>query len=106
MSRLAMLLTLLVAVAASHCDDARSTREPAKPAIGDTVKLRGTIAEDVDCPLLRLDDGTTFSLTGRVPRGLRSGERVCVGGTVVATSQCLTQPTIEVETVGGWSSCP
>jgi hypothetical protein len=106
MLRLALFAALLVGVTASHCDDARSTRERGKPAIGDSVKLRGTIAEDVDCPLLRLDDGTTFSLTGRVPRGLRSGDRVCVGGTVVATSQCLTQPTIEVETMGAWSSCP
>ncbi|HUK64832.1 MAG TPA: DUF5818 domain-containing protein [Dongiaceae bacterium] len=106
MSRLAMLLALVLAAAASHCDDTRSTPDHPKPGIGDSVRLRGTIAEDVDCPLLRLDDGTTFSLTGRVPRGLRSGERVCVGGTVVATSQCLTQPTIEVESLGAWSSCP
>ena len=106
MSRLAMLLALLLAVGVSHCDDARSNAERLKPAIGDSVKLRGTIAEDVDCPLLRLDDGSAYSLTGRLPRGIRSGERVCVHGTVVATSQCLTQPTIEVEALGAWSSCP
>jgi len=70
------------------------------------VHFRGTIGEDVDCKLLRLDDGTVYSLTGRVPAGLRSGQRVCVNGTLSATSQCLTQPSIEVDTIGNWSSCP
>ncbi|MFI5371680.1 MAG: DUF5818 domain-containing protein [Candidatus Eisenbacteria bacterium] len=105
MTRPVLILAMLIAFAASRCDEARSPLDRPKPKIGDSVKLRGTIAEDVDCRLLRIDDGTVYSLTGRVP-ALRSGDRVCVTGTLIATSQCLTQPTVEVDGVTSWSSCP
>lgn len=107
MSRPVLLLALVLAAAVARCDEARSpVADRPKPQVGDAVHFRGTIGEDVDCKLLRLDDGSVYSLTGRVPVNLRSGQRVCVNGSLAATSGCLTQPSIEVESVGGWSSCP
>ena len=107
MVRLSVAFLLVLAIAATRCGEPRSPLEDLpEPQPGDAVHLRGTIREDVDCPLLRLEDGRVYSLTGRVPKGLRSGDRVCVNGTVSSTSVCLTQPSIEVETVGNWSSCP
>lgn len=75
------------------------------PRAGDFVKLRGTLSDDVDCRLLKVDDGTVYSLSVRLPR-MNNGAKVCVYGTVAEVSQCLTQPMLEVQSVRPWSSCP
>jgi len=31
---------------------------------------------------------------------------VCVHGTLASVSQCLHQPTIEVDEIRNWNSCP
>ena len=97
--------SLLVLAAASRCDDARPPAPKPPPRPGDTVKLRGVIKEDVDCRLFRADGGAVYSLSVRLPN-LVNGERVCIQGTIMETSQCLTQPTIEVTMVRHWSACP
>src|SRR5437016_1782885 len=61
---------------------------------GDDVRLRGALDEDVDCRLLRADNGQTYSLSARLARW-RNGERVCIHGTLTQTSGCLHGPTIE-----------
>ncbi len=74
-------------------------------APGEFIKIRGTLGEDVDCRLLKCDDGRTYSLSVRLPQ-YRNGTRLCIHGTVVEVSQCMLQPSIEVQTVRPWSSCP
>jgi hypothetical protein len=97
--------TLLVLAAATRCDEARPPAPRPPPRPGDAVKLRGVLGEDVDCRLFRADGGTVYSLSVRVPNVV-NGERVCIQGTILETSQCLTQPTIEVTAVRHWSACP
>jgi len=98
-------IALLVLASVSRCDEARPPAPKPAPRPGDTVKLRGTVGEDVDCRLFRAEGGAVYSLTTRLPNVL-NGERVCIQGTILETSQCLTQPTIEVTMVRHWSACP
>lgn len=95
---------LLMAIGA-RCDEPRPPSPPSDPKPGDFVRLRGTLSEDVDCRLLRADDGRTYSLSARL-RGYSNGVKVCIHGTVVEVTQCIAQPTIEVQSVRPPSSCP
>lgn len=104
MSRLLLALALLVVVSASRCQEPRPTAAAYEPRAGDFVKLRGTLSEDVDCRLLRTDTGKVYSLSSRLP--YVNGTRICIHGTIVEISQCLTQPMIEVSSIRSWSSCP
>jgi hypothetical protein len=99
------VIMLALFVAASRCQEPRSQTAKPAPRAGDFVRVRGTLSEDVDCRLLRADGGQVFSLSARVPAYV-NGSKVCIHGTVVEVSQCLTQPTIEVQAVRPWSSCP
>jgi hypothetical protein len=96
---------LIVVAAASRCDDPHPPGPPPMPKAGTFVKVRGTLSDDVDCRLLRTDDGRTFSLSAKLPSYL-NGSKVCVHGTVSEVSQCLTQPMLEVQSIRPWSSCP
>lgn len=100
-----MTLALLALAAVSRCDEAQPPVPKPPPRPGDTVKLRGVMSEDVDCRLFRAEGGAVYSLSARLPN-IVNGQRVCIQGTIVETSQCLTQPTIEVTMVRPWSSCP
>jgi hypothetical protein len=100
------LLALIVALAAgTRCGEPRSPAAPTDPRPGDFVRLRGTLAEDVDCWLLRADNGHTYSLSVRF-RPRRHGTKTCVHGTLAEVTQCLTHPMIEVQAVRPLSSCP
>ena len=46
-----------------------------------------------------------WGMSQRLPR-LSNGSRVCVHGTLASVSQCLHQPTIEIDEIRNWSSCP
>jgi hypothetical protein len=97
---------LFVLAMFSRCDEPRSpASRPADPRPGDRVQLRGTLSDDVDCRLLKLDDGRVYSLSARMP-GYINGTRVCIVGTMAEASQCLTLPMVEVQQVKPWSSCP
>jgi hypothetical protein len=101
-----VLLTLMLWIASvSRCDQPAPAPPPREPRPGDFVKLRGTLSEDVDCRLLRVDGGHTYSLSVRLP-GYRNGTKVCIHGTVAEATQCMTGPMIEVQSIGPWSSCP
>jgi hypothetical protein len=94
-----------LAVGAS-CDEPQPTpATKTAPRAGEFVKLRGVLSEDVDCRVLRAEDGTEYSLNIRLPNYI-NGARLCVHGTILETSHCLVQPTIEVTSVRAWSSCP
>jgi hypothetical protein len=105
MSRPLLLALLFVLTAFSRCSDPRPPGTRPEPKPGDRVQFRGTLSEDVDCRLLKLDDGSVYSLSHRLPSYI-NGTRVCVVGTILETSHCLAQPTIDVQQVKGWSSCP
>lgn len=101
-----LLIAALLALAAiSRCDEpAIPPPPPREPRPGEFVRLRGRIGEDVDCRLLRAEDGRTYSLSERLPN-LRNGVRVCVHGTIAEVSQCMQGPTIEVEQIRPYTSC-
>jgi len=103
--RHALIAIMLVLAAVSRCDDPRPPAPKAEPKPGDFVRIRGTLSEDVDCRLLRTDDGRAYSLSVKLPAYV-NGSKVCIHGTIAETSQCLTQPMIEVQSVRPWSSCP
>jgi hypothetical protein len=105
MSRSLLLVLLFVLAMFSRCDEPHPPAPHPKPKPGDRVELRGTLSDDVDCRLFKLDDGTVYSLSVRLPSYL-NGTRICIVGTVAEASQCLTQPMIEVSQVKAWSSCP
>jgi len=101
-----LLLGVFCLIAAiSRCDSPDPRLPPPDPRPGDFVRIRGTLDEDVDCRLLRAEDGKVYSLSQRLPR-LANGSRVCVHGTLASVSQCLHQPTIEVDEIRNWNSCP
>ena len=102
--RVLLLLLALWVAAVSRCDEPRSLLVPdLKP--GDYVRIRGTLAEDVDCRTLRAESGRTYSLSTRLPR-YANGTSVCVYGTVAETTHCMTAPMIDVQSVKAPSSCP
>ena len=105
LARAAWAVLILLLALASRCDDPHPPAPKPPPRSGDFVKIRGTLAEDVDCRTLRCDDGSIYSLNVRLPNYL-NGARLCIHGTILETSQCMTQPTIEVQAVRAWSSCP
>ena len=105
MPRFTLLVLMMVVAMFSRCDSPHPAAEKAAPRIGDYVQLRGTLSEDVDCRLFKCDDGTVYSLTSSLANYI-NGTRLCVRGTLIETTQCLVQPTIEVQSVRAWSSCP
>jgi hypothetical protein len=105
MLRNVLLGALLVIALFSRCEPPRPPAPKPPPKPGDRVQIRGTLGEDVDCRLLRCDDGSVYSLNVRLSNYI-NGTRVCIHGSILEASQCLTLPTIEVQQVRPWSSCP
>lgn len=105
--RTALLVTLYLLASAGRCDapSPGPTPAPAEPRPGESVHIRGRLDEDVDCRLLRAEGGRVYSLSERLPNQ-RNGARVCIHGTIATVSQCMHAPTIEVDQVRPWSSCP
>jgi hypothetical protein len=104
--RTACLILLAVLASVSRCDPPGPPAPPAaEPKPGESVRIRGRLDADVDCRLLRTEDGKVYSLTGRLPNW-RDGTRVCVFGTIALVPSCIHSPGIEVDEVRQWSSCP
>lgn len=103
--RFALLTLMMLLAAVSRCDEPRPPLPPADPKPGDFVRVRGTLGDDVDCRLLRTESGEVYSLNVRLPN-YRNGSKLCVAGTLTEASQCLTLPTLEVQSVRPWSGCP
>lgn len=103
--RSALLLVVSVLAAIARCDPPAPHLPPPEPKPGDSVRIRGTLDEDVDCRLLKAEGGKVYSLSERLPN-IRNGTRVCIHGTLSTVSQCLHSPSIEVEQIRSWSSCP
>ena len=103
--RPALFLTLWLLASVSRCEPPPRRLPPPDPRPGEFVRIRGALDEDVDCRLLRAEGGKVYSLSERLPR-YRNGARVCIHGTIALVSQCLHSPSIEVEQIRSWSSCP
>jgi hypothetical protein len=104
--RALLAATILVVAAVSRCEAPAPPPPgpPPEPRPGEFVRVRGRLAEDVDCRLLKAEDGRTYSLTERLPQ-YRNGTRLCVYGTIATVSQCMQAPTIEVQQLRPYSSC-
>ncbi len=98
-------MVILWLATVSRCDEPHPAATKPEPKSGDYVKLRGTLGEDVDCRTLHVDGGRTYSLSARLPN-YRNGIKLCLEGTVVDATQCMTTPMIEVQSIRAWSSCP
>ena len=103
--RSALMLVLCVLASIARCDPPAPHLPPPEPKPGDFVRIRGSLDEDVDCRLLRAEGGKVYSLSERLPN-YRNGARVCIHGTIATVSQCLHAPSIDVEQIRSWSSCP
>ena len=71
--------------------------QPDSPANDGTVRVQGRLtAEGVECPALRSDDGTLYTLLGDL-KGFKTGDRVAVEGTRVEISFCMQGITLQIK---------
>jgi len=96
---------LWVALSGFRCDDPNPPAPKPDPKPGESVKLRGTLGEDVDCRTFRDDGGKVYSLSTQL-KGYPNGTKLCIYATVAEASQCITTPTLDVQSIRAWSSCP
>lgn len=97
-------LVVIVLVVFLGCSSPPAPPVVVDPKPGDSVRVRGTLDTDVDCRLLRTEDGKVFSLS--IPlRNLLDGSRICVYGTVSQATQCMHTPGIDVDQIRPWSAC-
>jgi hypothetical protein len=99
-----LLVLVLIALPGARCDgpppDAASGATSDAPAAGGIYTIRGTLtAEGVECPALRSEAGTLFTLSGSLA-GFRPGDRVCVRGRAAEMSTCQQGITLQVEWIG------
>lgn len=85
-------------VSAEFSVQSDSSVNPGDPDTG-TIRVEGAMTgEGVECPALRTDDGTLYTLAG-APDDLSPGELVVVTGTVAEMSFCQQGTTISVQSV-------
>lgn len=64
------------------------------------VTVTGTLTrEGVECPAMRGDNGSLYTLTGNIDR-FQPGDRVKVTGTLPQVSYCQQGTTIQVGSIG------
>jgi len=84
------------AVVAGGCAQLDVPPTPQQPAPGDAVEVRGqTTDEGVECPAMRSDDGTLYTLAG-APTWVAPGQTVLVRGTIAEAAICQQGITISV----------
>lgn len=100
MSRLTIVGAAFIIVAAGCRQGLPTKLEP-----GQTVTFRGQITAGTECPMLVVQTGHRFSLSGELGR-FRVGDRVCVRGTIAQVSFCMAgEATIAVTSVAPEDSC-
>jgi hypothetical protein len=88
-----ILVTAIVAASCAQLDVPPTAQQPAP---GDAVEVRGqTTDEGVECPAMRGEDGTLYTLAG-APAWVAPGQTVTVHGTVAETAICQQGITISV----------
>lgn len=74
-------------------------RVTARPSQPERLSVTGTITtRGIECPVMRGDNGRTYSLTGNL-QGYRAGDRVLVEGRVAEPSICQQGVTIEIRRI-------
>jgi hypothetical protein len=74
-------------------------RPPIDPIDRSVIEVTGVLTDEgVECPALRGDDGTLYTLTGDL-KTFQVGNRVRVAGRVVEVSICQQGTTLEVVSV-------
>jgi LysM repeat protein len=74
-------------------------RRPAPQPDRGRIEMSGTLTrQGAECPVMRGDDGRTYSLAGPL-RGFRPGDRIFVEGRIAEMSYCQQGTTIEVRRV-------
>jgi hypothetical protein len=102
--RLPMIGFLAIAAVVTGCRE--QTPLPAKMVPGATVTVRGRLAEGAECPMLIAANDRSFALGGDLGR-FRTGDRVCVTGTVSEMSICMQgEATIAIQAIAPEDSCP
>jgi hypothetical protein len=87
---------VMAAVIAAGCAQLDVPPTAQQPAPGDAIEVRGqTTDEGVECPAMRGDDGTLYTLAG-APAWVAAGQAVIVHGTVAETAICQQGITISV----------
>ncbi|MDJ0948030.1 MAG: thermonuclease family protein [Alphaproteobacteria bacterium] len=73
----------------------------------ETLCVRGRLtAEGTECPALRDQRGTLYTLAPDRPGGLPQGQEVCVCGAIAETSTCMQGRTIAVTRLVDPAACP
>lgn len=95
-----ILLTGLIGVALAGCATAPGAPDsPESPTDDGTLRVQGRLtAEGVECPALRADDGTLYTLLGDL-KGFKTGDRVVIEGTRVEISFCMQGITLQVKQI-------
>lgn len=89
----------VVADADSHPKAVTATFQVQANAGEGAMRVEGTITDEgVECPAMRAEDGTLFTLAG-APEWASPGDRVVVTGSVAQTSFCMQGTTIAVQTL-------
>lgn len=66
----------------------------------DAVRVTGTLTDEgVECPALRGDDGTLYTLNRGATSGFQVGDRVTVVGKVAELSFCGQGTTLDVQSI-------
>lgn len=104
-----LLLLLLPGLFAAACNRASApegegterTDAPRGGAGGEeVVRVTGTLTDEgVECPAMRGDDGTLYTLTGADLAPYETGDRLVVEGTRAGISFCMQGTTLAVTSV-------
>jgi hypothetical protein len=94
---LAVLLILVIPAGLAGCATTQLPPPEAEAPGGEKpMTVRGQLTgEGVECPALRADDKTLYTLLGDLG-GFKPGDRVLVEGTPVAISFCMQGTTLQV----------
>ena len=101
------VLTMLFVIAAvvGGCNEAKEQPMPAKMVPGATITLKGKLTQGAECPLLVAANDRQFALGGDLGR-FKTGDRVCVIGTVSEMSICMQgEATIAIQSIAPEDSC-
>jgi hypothetical protein len=94
------LFILIAIVVASGCAvQPQGEQAPVSDSDG-VLTITGVVtAEGVECPAVRGDDGTLYTLAGGDRQKLREGVRVRITGSVAQMSFCMQGTTINATTI-------